>query len=96
MTTVNTTTGAELRSFVDRVVSHLEQVNGSDSIELPEELFWSIPSPDVYDVNQSPQDLTIGSFADCLEFLRRDGANTSWMSVWLGQLLIGIGHTARL
>lgn len=89
---------SELRSAFDTVVRHIESSEGTQ-VQLPVDYFWSVPSPDLYDVERNPP-LTIGQVSESWENLRRerDGDNSAtigFAAVWLSEVLRAIGHETR-
>lgn len=85
----------ELRNAIGLALDRIEDVNGS-TVSIPADYFWSVPSPDAYDVNSAPQ-LTVGQLSETWDNLRRererDGEGTiAYTAVWLGDVLKAIGH----
>jgi len=86
----------ELRAALTTVLDHIESTSGS-VVALPVDYFWSIPAPDLYNVDARPTDLTIGQISDSWENLTRerrgdDSAVIGYASVWLGEVLAAVGH----
>lgn len=85
----------ELRRIFDRVITHIEESNGS-TVKLDYDFFFSVPFPEIYAVDtvQHPM-LTIGQLTESWANLRRTdepGETIAFDAVWLGDLLKAIGH----
>jgi len=90
-------TTADLRLVFERVLSHVEQTNGG-AVTLGEDYFYSLPSPDLYDVLDDPPEPTIGQLTESWDNLTRNSAADSplvWELVWLGDILRAIGHLSQ-
>lgn len=88
---------SELRAALNAIVDHLESTHGS-TLSVPVEYFWSIPAPDLYDVEVKPPVESIGQVSESWDNVKalRAGNNDdtiSYSSVWLGEVLTAIGHT---
>ena len=88
----------ELRSAIDTVIRHIEAAEGTH-VQLPVDYFWSVPSPDLYDVERNPP-LTIGQISESWDNLRRerngnDDMTIGFAAVWLSDVLRAIGHETR-
>lgn len=86
----------ELREVFDRLVTHLEQTRG-ESVTLHEDYFYSLPSPEIYDVTSDPPSPTIGQLTESWTNLHRTqdiDSTTTFELVWLGDLLKALGHLA--
>jgi hypothetical protein len=86
----------ELREVFDRLITHLEQTRG-ESVTLHEYYFYSLPSPDIYDVTNDPPSPTIGQLTESWANLHRTQDTDSTVTfelVRLGDLLKALGHLA--
>lgn len=94
MTDIPTIAVADLRHIFDALATHLDDVAGSE-IALTESMFWAIPAPDLYDVYQEPQRLTIGqlseSWANLAAILDDPSSATAYAFVWLADVLRAVG-----
>ena len=65
-------------------------------MHLEHDYFWSLLPPQLYDLNQSPDDRTIGQLSECLRNITNiveDSSDViSYGLVWLAELLRAIGH----
>jgi hypothetical protein len=90
-----TVTMEELRTFTNMILGHLESV-GQQDLELRHDYFWSIGPDELYDVYESPGELTIGQISESLATLRRISSGKSppigYALVWLADILRAIGH----
>lgn len=86
----------ELRVACEKVFAHLEK-EGNDSIEIPYDYYWSIPTeyrylPEKPDVNQ----FVVGQLSDDLESLKGivsgDSPPLAYALVWVAQLFTVIGE----
>ncbi|MEU4316477.1 hypothetical protein [Nocardia sp. NPDC024068] len=86
----------ELRRVFDVILEHLEAVTERDSVVVDEDYFWWVPSDAVYDVDNTPAELTIGSLADAGQQLRSlladPGRVLAYDLVWFAQILRAIGE----
>ena len=89
---------ADLRAAFEAVIAHIEEGSGTE-VALPDDYFWWIQCPAVYDVGTRPQpdSLTIGQLSEAWQFLldsvRTDGV-VSQSAVWLSQVLRAVGEAA--
>src|SRR4051794_20177949 len=60
---------SQLRTIIDLILSHIENDLQLEEIELTEDYYWNIPDEVLYSVAQNPEELSIGSLYDDLEFL---------------------------
>ncbi len=60
----------ELRRIANLVLDHLQQVVG-ESVELPVDYYWNIPSERMYNVLEDPGDFDIGQLTEDWDDLRR-------------------------
>lgn len=60
---------AALRSVMNRIFDFIESDLGLESVELSHNLYWSVDSDDLYEMNRDPQ-LNVGSLLDDLDFAR--------------------------
>jgi len=89
---------SELRSAFDTVIRHIKAAEGTQ-VHLAADYFWSVPSPDLYDVDRNPP-LTIGQVSESWDNLRRerdgnDDVTIGFAAVWLGEVLRAIGHQTK-
>lgn len=86
---------AFLRESFEALMDHVESTQG-ELLELRSGYFWSIPSPEVYNVRETPSDLTIGQITESLDKLRHQvddpEGRIAWGLVWLGDILRTVGH----
>ncbi|GAA2027278.1 hypothetical protein GCM10009819_08340 [Agromyces tropicus] len=61
---------------------------------LPEDYFYSVPFPGLYDVLSEAPELTIGQLTESWENLHRTDQGVRWELVLLGDVLKAIGHLA--
>ncbi|MEV0363432.1 hypothetical protein ACIBEK_21450 [Nocardia fusca] len=93
---------AELRRSLDIVLSHIETFTNSPAFDLEKDdfwdYFWSIPADSLYDVDNSPADLTIGqlseSWQNVRDLLAEPDDVIGYHLVWLSDVLRAIGHRA--
>ncbi|WP_232499316.1 hypothetical protein [Agromyces humatus] len=86
----------ELREVFERLITHLEQTRG-ETVTLPEDYFYSLPFPEIYDVLNEPPSPTIGQLTESWTNLHRTDDIDSTITfelVWLGDLLKALGHLA--
>ena len=84
---------AAIRETVTRLLDDLEATHG-EAVTLPEDFFYSVPFPELYDVLGDAPQLTVGQLTESWENLQRDDASVQWELVWLGDVLKAIGHLA--
>jgi hypothetical protein len=61
---------AELRQITDLIFEHMLNTLEIKSVELMEDMYWTISSNDLYDVEKDPKDFGIGQLYDDVDFLR--------------------------
>lgn len=86
----------ELREVFERLITHLEQTRG-ESVTLHEDYFYSLPSPEIYDVTNDSPSPTIGQLTESWANLHRTpdiDSTVTFELVWLGDLLKALGHLA--
>ncbi len=76
-----------------RLLDDLESTHG-EAVILPEDSFYTVPFPGLYDVLSAAPELTIGQLTESWANLQRDDASVDWELVWLGDVLKAIGHLA--
>jgi hypothetical protein len=88
----------ELRRSLDIVLNHIEAATNDPAIELDKDYFWSIPPNELYDVYNSPADLTIGQLSESWQNIRDLLADPDrvigYHLVWLADVLRAIGYGA--
>lgn len=84
---------SELRETVTRFLDDLETTHG-EAVTLPEDYFYSVPFPELYDVLGDAPQLTVGQLTESWGNLQQDDAPVPWGLVWLGDILRAIGHLA--
>jgi hypothetical protein len=60
---------AVLRDVTNRIFDFIEKELKMKSIELPNILYWDIPSEQMYDMTEKPTETSCGSLADDYEFI---------------------------
>jgi hypothetical protein len=84
----------ELRELSLLILRHLEESAGA-IVELDKDMFWSVPSPELYNVYDTPQ-LTIGQLSESWASLKAmqggESPSLSYGLVWLADLLRAIGQ----
>lgn len=60
---------SELKKIINLILSKIELL-GYDKIFVDRDLYWSINSEEMYNVYTTPNNLTIGSLSDDLEYLQ--------------------------
>jgi hypothetical protein len=67
-------------------------------LRIPDEAFWSVPAPAVYDVYHDPSDLTIGMVSESWEnlaaIIRDPDRAIDYGLVWLAEVLRAAGDGA--
>jgi hypothetical protein len=80
------------------VLNHIEAATNSSAVDLGEDYFWSILPAALYDVYDSPADLTIGHLSESWQNTRDMLADPDhvigYHLVWLSDVLRAIGHGA--
>jgi hypothetical protein len=62
---------AEIRRISDLIFEHILNNLEVKSVELTEDMYWTITPNDIYDIGNDPKDFGIGQLYDDLDFLRR-------------------------
>ncbi len=88
---------ADLRRTSERLFKHLQE-KGIDSIDIPVDYYWNIPTGQVYNPYQEPSALDLGQLtADWNELqtlLDPQNEPIAYYLVWLAAILRAIGeHT---
>ena len=85
----------ELRNLFNLLVTHIEQNVGME-LDVHEDYYWNIPSPDRYDVYSNPDMLTVGQLTEDLQQLQKisDGVSEpiGYGLVWLASIIRKIGE----
>jgi hypothetical protein len=85
----------ELRLVCSRLLDHLASAEGNE-VQLEKDFFWAIPPEQLYNVDASPQDLTIGqlseSWKNLTNILGDDSPTNAFALVWLADVLRAIGQ----
>ena len=82
-----------LRKIVSKLLDHLAEHQGGE-VSLEHDMFWSIASPEIFNVYSRPEDLTIGQLSESWESLCRmadDDRPLTYGLVWLADVLRAIG-----
>ncbi|MCP2295716.1 hypothetical protein SAMN04244553_4800 [Nocardia amikacinitolerans] len=89
----------ELRRSVELLLNHLEAATDGDTVCLDEDYFWSIPQDELYDVNRTPAELTVGqlswSWQHLTDLLADPDRAIGSHLVWLAEVLRAIGQRVR-
>lgn len=87
----------QLRQVFELLVAHVA-TDGATDLPVSRDYFWSIPSPERYDVYNEPSQLTIGqvseSWANLRGMLEDDSKALGYGLVWLADVLRAIGDEA--
>lgn len=87
----------QLRQVFELLVAHVVKDAETD-FPVSQDYFWSIPSPERYDVYNEPSELTIGqvseSWANLQSMLEDDSKTLGYGLVWLADVLRAIGDEA--
>lgn len=88
---------AELRAALEVVVAHIEARQGP-TLTIPDDYFWSVPYPEIYNPEQVPQ-LTMGQLDESWNNLACDRVGVDentvgFAAVWLGEILTAVGHNS--
>jgi len=62
---------AELRQITDLIFDYILNTLQVSSVELTEDLYWSISTNDLYDIKKEPKDFGMGQLYDDIDFLRK-------------------------
>ena len=85
----------ELKLTCDRLLEHLSTL-GIERIELKEDLYWSIPRSQKFDLAKDPSDFTVGRLDDdwreLQAIMRNEKEPLAYALVWLGEMLQVIGE----
>ncbi|MFF0531144.1 hypothetical protein ACFYT3_22495 [Nocardia amikacinitolerans] len=86
----------ELRKSIDLLMDHLDSAADGDTLHLDQDYFWSIPQDELYDVNRTPADLTVGqlswSWEQLTALLADPDRAVGHHLVWLSEVLRAIGQ----
>ncbi len=87
---------AELRTALNTFVDHLEATKGL-TVQLAEDYFWSVETPDHFDV-EVPPEVSIGQLSWSWDNLARERQGDREITVdyaaeWLAEVLTGIGQS---
>ncbi len=89
----------DLRTALDILIDHVVEVQGSTTVRLPHDYFWSVPSDELFNVLESPQNLTIGQLSESLvnlQLMRQDEERViSYGFVWAADVLRAVALTVR-
>ncbi len=84
----------EVRQIALLLLKHVEETAGA-TVELDKDMFWSVPSPELYDVYATPE-LTVGQLSESWASLQAmdsgEGPSVSYGLVWLADVLRAIGQ----
>jgi hypothetical protein len=84
-----------LRMASDRLWNHLEEL-GIESVDIPYDYYWSVPEPQVYQLENAPTQHEVGQLTDdwqvMLRLTERDGDVISYDFVRLAALLRVLGE----
>lgn len=87
----------QLRQVFELLIAQVA-AGGEADLPIPQNYFWSIPSPERYDVYNEPDSLTIGqvseSWANLRGMLEDDSKTLGYGLVWLADVLRAIGDEA--
>ena len=85
---------SDLADALDRLVRQLRQSEG-DGVALEHDLFWAVPTAQLFDVNQQPSDLTIGQLSESWQWVRNSLDDelpiVPYAFVWIGDILKAVG-----
>ncbi|MFD9689067.1 hypothetical protein ACFWXO_25310 [Kitasatospora sp. NPDC059088] len=90
----------QVRDSFEVLMRHLEAHGAGGEAALPNDLFWSVPPPELYDMTAKPDVLTIGqvseSWAQLQALLADPDRAIGHHLVWLADVLraIGLEHPA--
>lgn len=86
----------ELRRSIDLLMEHVEAATDGDTLHLDQDYFWSIPQDELYDVSNTPADLTLGqlscSWEHLTDLLSDPDRAIGYHLVWLSEVLRAIGY----
>ncbi|MCT9093605.1 hypothetical protein N4G70_32755 [Streptomyces sp. ASQP_92] len=85
----------QLRRAFDAALGHIESSAGP-AVMLKEDLFWSVPADELYNMGAEPQTLTIGQLSESWQHMEallagQDRA-VGYHLVWLADVIRAIGH----
>lgn len=85
----------QLRRVFELLIAH---ATDGTSLEISNDYFWSIPSPERYDVYARPGELTIGQVSEAWEnlqgMLEDESKVLGYGLVWLAEVLRAAGDEA--
>lgn len=88
---------AELRRTFELTVAYIEVAASAQSVTLDQDYFWSVPAEELYDVYNTPSNLTIGQLSESWQLLRDlladEDRALGYHLVWLADVLRAIGQT---
>ena len=61
----------ELKQIIDILFVHIVETGGIKECEIDQDLYWQIPDPEVYNLNDAPKEFHIGGLYDDWEFLSK-------------------------
>lgn len=83
-----------LQEAVTRLLAHAKERHGA-TCEVPDDLYWFVPQPQLTDPTSAPSDLTLGALQDDWEAIsaigRGDKEPLGYALVWASSLLRAIG-----
>ncbi|MEV3961586.1 hypothetical protein AB0M34_11905 [Nocardia sp. NPDC050193] len=86
----------ELRRSIDLLMNHVAAGTDGDTLHLDQDYFWSIGEDELYEVYNTPSDLTLGqlswSWEHLTDLLSDPGRAIGYHLVWLSEVLRAIGH----
>lgn len=91
---VNQIPAERIKNVLELLLRHVTERSG-EVIAVQVEEFWSVPSDEVYDIYNTPQQLVIGTISESWhrleEMLNDDSKVLGYGLVWLSQVLRAIG-----
>ncbi|MFC4373418.1 hypothetical protein ACFO5K_04840 [Nocardia halotolerans] len=86
----------ELRRSIDLLMDHLEATADGGTIQVHRDYFWSISQEEMYDLTQTPVDLTLGqlswSWAHLMDLRADPDRAIGYHLVWLSEVLRAVGQ----
>lgn len=86
----------ELRRTIDLLMDHVAAAADGDTVDLDQDYFWSIGEDELYEVYNTPSDLTLGqlswSWGHLTDLLSDPDGAIGYHLVWLSEVLRAIGH----
>jgi hypothetical protein len=61
----------EIKEVVNRLLDHIVETRGVETIRIPNPFYWNIPADQVYDVNKDVGELDVGNLKDDWEFVSK-------------------------